>query len=333
MQRVESGWQLACPACRAALGPQIGLADDPVADRTETCACGALYRRVDGIWRLLRADREPIVERFVEEYSMIRRAEGRGSDDASYYLGLPKVPPNDPLAGQWKLRARTWRHVRRRVLPRLAAGAEARMRIVDLGAGVGWLSHRFHDLGHAPFALDLSLDDRDGLGAARHYPERWPRAQAEFDRIPLTDEQADIVVFNASLHYSESYEATLTEALRVLVPGGHLVVLETPVYRNERSGRQMLAERQADFERRFGTRSDSVRSAGFLTDGRIVELGSAIGVQWSSTVPWFGWAWWWRPHRARLRGEREPSRFPVLVARPLVPGGGAGGGTRGDASN
>src|SRR5262249_56941629 len=146
------------------------------------------------------------------------------------------------------------------------AGRGEQRRVPELGAGVGWLSYRLAELGHHPFAVDLSTEDRDGLGAARHYEPPWPRVQAEFDRLPLADGQADVVIFNASLHYSTDYRITLGEALRVLRPAGKVVILESPLYRHDHSGRRMVAERHAAFERSYGTRSDSVPSIEYLTE-------------------------------------------------------------------
>ena len=83
------------------------------------------------------------------------------------------------------------------------------LRVLDMGSGVGWLSHQLARLGHRPCAIDLNLDPRDGLAAARYYPASWPLLQAEFDRLPLAGAQADVVVFNAALPYSGDYRVTL----------------------------------------------------------------------------------------------------------------------------
>ncbi|HJZ50161.1 MAG TPA: class I SAM-dependent methyltransferase [Roseiflexaceae bacterium] len=188
------------------------------------------------------------------------------------------------------------------------------LQVLDLGAGVGWLSNRLDELGHHPCAVDLNLDPRDGLGAARHYGGDWPRVQAEFDRLPLADRQADIVIYNASLHYSTSYRATLAEALRLLRPGGRIIVMDSPIYRHEASGRQMIAERQAAFVRDHGTRSDALPSIGYLTWDMLCELGRELGLGWRIIRPWYGWRWALRPWRARLARKREPSTFALLVA-------------------
>ena len=43
---------------------------------------------------------------------------------------------------------------------------ERALRILDLGAGNGWMSYRLALQGHLPIAVDLLTNDRDGLGAA-----------------------------------------------------------------------------------------------------------------------------------------------------------------------
>jgi SAM-dependent methyltransferase len=179
---------------------------------------------------------------------------------------------------------------------------------------VGWLSNRLAELGQHPCAIDLNLDPRDGLSAARHYGGDWPCVQAEFDRLPLADQQADLVIYNASLHYSTGYHATLAEALRVLRPGGRIVVLDSPIYHRDASGKQMLAERQAAFARDHCARSDALPNVGYLTWAMLRDLGRDLGLRWRIIRPWYGWRWALRPWRAWLLRQREPSTFALLVA-------------------
>jgi SAM-dependent methyltransferase len=187
--------------------------------------------------------------------------------------------------------------------------------VADVGAGVGWLSNRLAELGHVPLAVDLTVDAHDGLGAARHFGAVFGRYQAEMDALPFADDSVDLVVFNASLHYSVDLCTTLREALRVLAPGGLIVVMDSPLYRHDADGAAMLAERHADFERRFGTRSDSVPSIGYLTPAMLAATEQSLGLTWERHRPWYGWRWAWKPWRARLRRRRAPSRFELLVAR------------------
>jgi SAM-dependent methyltransferase len=301
--------QLACPKCRASLDGPTHLG--------ATCSeCGEDYPVVDGIHRFLPAERVVHYEPFLRDYTAVRLAEGRGSADVAYFRRLPEPTPGGPIEWQWRLRRRTWATVRDRVLPELGDN----LVIVDVGAGVGWLSNRAFELGHVAHAVDLTVDAEDGLGAARHYGPSIRRYQAEMDALPFADAQADVVVFNASLHYSTDYARTIGEALRVLRPGGRIVIMDSPIYGRDDAGRQMVAERHADFERRFGTRSDSLDSIEYLTDAMLADVGRRLEVRWERHRTWYGWRWAWRPWKARLRRRRQPSRFVVLVGtrRPTM---------------
>jgi SAM-dependent methyltransferase len=293
----------ACPACRGAL--------QPLAPSEQRCpACQRSYRCVAGVWRFLTPERAAYFAPFLRDYTMIRSAEGYGYADPTRYRRLPEVDADDPLAWQWRMRARSFDCLRRRVLTRHAAG----LAVLDVGAGVGWLSNRLALLGCRACAVDLNVDPRDGLAAAQHYDTNWPRVQAEFERLPLADDQADVVVYNASLHYSTDYRTTLREALRVLRPAGRVVVMDTPIYRRDASGQRMIAERQAAFARSHGTRSDALPNIGYLTWAMLRELARDLGLRWRVVTPWYGWRWALRPWRARLTGAREPSRFALLIA-------------------
>jgi SAM-dependent methyltransferase len=303
-------WAWACPQCRGMLAM-----DSPT--RLLCPACGTAYEQRDGIWHLMSAERVAFFETFLDEYTRIRRAEGRGGESSDYYRRLPQCDPSHPIAWQWRIRQKTYAMLSRRVLPGIASRAQgdSPLRILDLGAGVGWLSHRLTQAGYRMCAAELSLDPTDGLGAARFFPDQWPRVRAEFDRVPLASGSIDCVIFNASVHYSSDYMVTLTEALRVIRPTGHLIVLESPVYEREEAGRQMAEARHQQFHRQFGTRSDALDSREFLTWGMLDELADALGLRWTVHRPWYGVKWALRPWRARLLRRREPSRFVILVGQ------------------
>jgi SAM-dependent methyltransferase len=284
---------------------------EAIGDRAHCAACGYTSTKQNGVWQLLRPERAGPIDSFLADYTKIRLAEGRGSADAAFYRNLPDCPDDHPMAWQWGIRRRTFSCFRDRVLPSFAG----RSRILDLGAGTGWLSNRLAQLGHEPCAVDLSCNDQDGLEAARHFGSEWPCIRAEFDHLPFPDASIDAVVFNASLHYSADYVTTLGEALRVLAPGGFLVVLETPVYQLASSGHRMVEERHAAFLKRYGTRSDSMPSIEFLTWSRVAEIGRELHLDFRVVRPWYGIRWALRPWIARMKRKREPSRFPILVAR------------------
>jgi SAM-dependent methyltransferase len=252
-------------------------------------------------------------QRFLDEYRQIRHAEGRGSQDPEYYRALPFQDLSGRNSAMWEMRAKTFRYFERRILAPLERAAGRPLDILDLGAGNCWMSYRLALRRQNPYAVDIFLDERDGLAAAHHYGIPLRVLGAEFDSLPFASSSFDLAVFNSSLHYSTRYEATLNEARRCLRPGGRLVILDSPVYRKREHGKQMVAERHADFMRRYGFRSDAIPSIEFLDEPGLRELSRSLGLRWSVHRPWYGWKWHLRPWKAWLRGPRPPSRFWILV--------------------
>jgi len=59
-----------------------------------------------------------------------------------------------------------------------------------------------HAAGHSVIAIDLSMDPFETSGCAAPLRVDIAALVAEYDHLPLHDTRADLVVFNASLHYS-----------------------------------------------------------------------------------------------------------------------------------
>jgi SAM-dependent methyltransferase len=308
---------IGCPQCRTLVGRiREGNA---AAGSLFTCPnCLFQLHRVEGIWRALLPARAAHFERFLREYQAVRAAEGRGSDNADYYLALPYRDLSGHNEGQWAIRSRTFQYLERNILPALESSHPNGMMILDLGAGNGWMSYRLALRGHKPIAVDLLTSPKDGLAAAVHYggalPELFPRFQAELDRLPFADNQFDMAIFNASFHYSEDYVETMGEAMRCLRPGGAMIIADTAWYRRDDSGRQMVAERQKAFLARHGFPSDGLASQEYLTDQRLADLEWHFGIRWQVHSPFYGIRWAMRPLLAKLKGKREPSRFRIYVA-------------------
>jgi SAM-dependent methyltransferase len=253
--------------------------------------------------------------RFIAEYTTIRHAEGRGSDQSAYYQALPYRDISGKLQAQWEMRARTYRHFERKVLWEAERRLSRPLDILDLGAGNGWMSYRLSLRGHRAVALDIVTDAKDGLGARRHYPRVLAAVEAEFDRLPFPNARFDLIVYNASIHYSTDYRRTLLEAKRCLHSDAPLVILDSPVYLRREHGQRMLEERHASFERLYGFRSDAVPSIEFLDEAMLAGLARDLHIRWSRSHPWYGWRWAWRPWKARLLRQRPPSRFFILTGR------------------
>src|SRR5687767_8817164 len=114
--------------------------------------------------------------RFRRAYAEHRNAEGRRADPAT----LPTLPylGHGPFAREWAVRARTYEAFLRHVITPLArspspvwergTGGEEQLveretggevparslKVLDMGAGTGWLCYRLNEAGHHATALD-----------------------------------------------------------------------------------------------------------------------------------------------------------------------------------
>ncbi len=303
---------MVCPSCGE---PLSMVATDLLLCEGERLS----YRKKDGIWDMVAPVQSERFRRFETEYNEIRHREGRGSADSAYFRRLPYEDTTGRHRRDWRIRAVSHDCFVECVLaPLERVSASGTLRILDLGAGNAWLSNRLALRGHEVCAVDLRTDRLDGLGARVHYRTTFTCIRAAFDRLPFGDGCFDVIVFNASLHYSENYERTLGEALRVLRRSGRVVVIDSPMYRRASSGERMVRERQRRFRRDYGFASDVLASEDYLTERRLTQLSARLGVTWSIHKPRFGPRWRVRRTLARLRNRREPARFVVLSGRKAL---------------
>jgi ubiquinone/menaquinone biosynthesis C-methylase UbiE len=310
---------LQCPECAARLPAMAYHSLGQPHAGIECRACSNALVQEQGIWLALSKPRRNYFRRFILDYEIVRKAEGRGSDQADFYLSLPYGDRTGRNSWQWAIRARTYKYIEEKLLPGIQGSTQRSLKVLDLGAGNTWLSYRLANLGHRPIAIDLQTNAYDGLGAAVHYLNSlatpFPRFQAELDRLPFGDRQFDCAIFNASFHYSENYDATLAEAIRCLQPGGTIVIADTPSYSREESGQQMLEERRRMFQKQFGFASDSLASREYLTRERLTALEAKHGVEWTTHKVWYGLRWAVRPLVAKLKRRREPSQFLIYAGK------------------
>jgi len=249
---------------------------------------------------------------FLEQYAIVRHAEGRGSDDPAYYQALPFDDRSGRNRGQWRIRARSFDHFLRRILAPLEAESGRSLDVLDLGAGNGWMSWRLTQRGHRVIPVDIFIDDRDGLGAIRKYAHIGAVA-ADFNCLPFLANRFDVIIYNASLHYSSDYLRTLGESLRCLRPEGRIVILDSPLYGHREDGEKMRRERRSLFQHSYGFSSDALGSIEYLDRAMLGQLSRELGIRWELRRPWYGWKWALRPLMARFRGRRRPSRFLVIT--------------------
>lgn len=293
---------LTCRNCGAT------LASGPMPVRC--AACGTVVGEREDIVRCADETQLERAALFLEQYRQVRRADGHVVRTVEEYQALPSVSPTAVNADEWRIRQQSLD-----TLLRAFATARRSARVLDLGAGNGWLCNRLSVLGHAVVAVDLNDDHEDGLGAASASCVSFPRVQASFERLPFEAGQFDVVVFNASLHYADDPQAVLDEGRRMLAAGGALVVMDSPTFSVERDGELMQVTQMEALRTRFGIARPLRRGRGFLTVADLRHAAACFGMDASFTPSSGSWLWRLRRAWSTVRLGRRPAAFGVWVAR------------------
>lgn len=188
--------------------------------------------------------------------------------------------------GDAELPGRTWEGLCRSMIQLLPRG-----RYADLGIGDGLLTMMLAEVADEVTAVDLSREMLDQLEqrAEKKGIANIATCQGDIDELPLEDEAFDIVVLSQALHHSEQPRRALSEAARILVPGGRLLVIDLLAH-NEEWVREKLQDRQQGF-----------------TEPKLASLLEEAGLESVSV--------------RRVSRDPHPPHFMTLVATGLAPAG------------
>jgi ubiquinone/menaquinone biosynthesis C-methylase UbiE len=118
--------------------------------------------------------------------------------------------------------------IHRPVVDAVCSGRVLPRRVVDLGCGTGRLLESL--LPHLPGAELVGVDPAEGMIAvARTRFAAEPRVRLEVataEHLPLADASVDAVTTTMSFHHWDHQEMALREVVRVLAPGGRLLLAD-----------------------------------------------------------------------------------------------------------
>jgi SAM-dependent methyltransferase/DNA-binding HxlR family transcriptional regulator len=122
------------------------------------------------------------------------------------------------------------------------------MVIADLGAGEGAFSLLLSQRAKKVIAVDTSakmIEVARDL-ALRHGVENVDYRLGDMEELPIDDASVDLVFFSQSLHHALHPDRALSEANRILVPSGRIVILDLVKHRFEEA-RELYADEWLGF--------------------------------------------------------------------------------------
>ena len=218
---------LRCPACRAdgSLLLHAEASDDTeVREGSLACAgCNASFAVVNGIVDLLYEPPDFVLRESngLDRFAEVMRADGW---DGTRLRALPHS--DDPY----------W-HGQRGAMAALLdrAAFTPGERIVDVGSNTCWASNIFAARGLEVIALDIAMNDLQGLRAAEHFLGRngvfFERLRSVMFAPAIASATIDCVFCCEVLHHNDPHHlrATFRELHRILRPGGRLFVINEPM--------------------------------------------------------------------------------------------------------
>jgi ArsR family transcriptional regulator len=100
--------------------------------------------------------------------------------------------------------------------------------VADIGCGEGYLTLEAARWARTVVGIDRSdevLERAKAIAVRRHvHNVEWKKG--DLTRLPLRDESIDVALLSQSLHHASDPERAIVETLRVLRPGGRLLILD-----------------------------------------------------------------------------------------------------------
>lgn len=190
------------------------------------------------VWPLLRAQFEAAEQSAVGKADTARLAEVRRLRKENFDAhGGPDTNERQLVPGRsWAAWSRALGHL----LPPV--------RVADLGCGEGYLTLETARWASKVYAIDRSkaVLDRGRELAGRRKVSNVVWKKGELEKLPLEDDSVEVALLSQALHHAKDPGAALREAVRILVPGGRLLVLDLREH-EETWVRERLGDRWTGF--------------------------------------------------------------------------------------
>ena len=146
------------------------------------------------------------------------------------------------------------------------------LRVADLGCGEGYLTLETARWASRVYAIDRSKSvlDRGRELASRRKVANVVWKKGELEKLPLDDGSVDVALLSQALHHAKDPASALREAVRILVPGGRLLILDLREH-----GETWVRERLGD--RWTGFSDDALKT--LLAGAGLTEIKVTVGAR------------------------------------------------------
>src|SRR5687767_7300022 len=173
---------------------------------------------------------------FEEIYHPLRTKENRVYTDREI-AQLPDISNTHPHYKEWQIRKQSSDRLTAYFEKKQVAATSGQpLRLLEMGCGNGWLSHRLATIPNTKVTgLDINFAE---LQQAVRVFENIPNLQfiyGDISNVFFQEAYFDAVIFAASIQYFSSLTAILHTTARFLKPGGEIHILDSHFYKPGRS--------------------------------------------------------------------------------------------------
>lgn len=185
------------------------------------------------------------LDTFEEQYIALRKKEKWLCTDEELKL-LPQVPRSHPHFREWRIREQSSRSLLR-YLQKKGSG----LRILEVGCGNGWFSHKLAGLPDSNVTgTDINLTELQQAKRVFAEQQNLEFLQQDIRGNNRSAIRYDIIVFAASIQYFPWLNEVVHAAFDLLAPGGEIHITDSPLYNV--AARKNAAARSAVYFEKIG---------------------------------------------------------------------------------
>lgn len=269
-------------------------------EQSAICEFGHHFPFSEGVYKILHPDFEQKITPFLNAFSDYRKP----------YTDKIEVEKLRELPFSYTFDKNTWEARKKdiRIFNKLIANENKSLNILDIGAWNGWFTHQLVKMSHKVVAVDLFVDEKDGLGANKYYDEDWISIQLNLNELDLLEGSFDVIILNRCLPYFESIEQTLRLLKSNLSDSGILFITGINRVRNPISIIENLKRSELEFENRYHVNFNMTSFAGYLKPADFEALKKE-GVQIHPYAPYHPMS-----YKGYFFGKKSISYFGIYKA-------------------
>lgn len=201
------------------------------------CEAGLLERFREGSWVFYRLSGSGPVAELADVLSGLIPQEDLVIARDLERLEAVRTARAEKAAAYFRANAEEWDRIRSLYVPEnkveqamleLGSGDHRLEVVADLGTGTGRMLELFGPKARSGLGIDLSPEMLALARAQLAQPElqHCSVRQGDLYDLPIQDETVDLVTLHMVLHYLDDPAASIAEAVRVLKPGGRLLIAD-----------------------------------------------------------------------------------------------------------